>query len=269
MNLLGDIICGRINFRNSDFLSVTGVGRVELSQLFVFGRKTSESVSWRHGKEYGRHSRFAVTAPWSIKLHQDILLVVKHDIFVILRNDHRHRSLLLLRDGLGLDAGFDLAINVILDKLAHELLGKLRSCKGEFLVLHCVLDGEGWPLADLKVQVPGVCTESFCINGGKVDFALVLLSESFELSGKFGSLLGTFREDVGKRNAGLEIIVSTRLNEGSNLGNTRPCSQRMFQVLLRQQEVCLQSAQTGRWRRHQIFPQTRSSLHQSPCKVQR
>ena len=190
------------------------------------------------GKEHEFNSRFAMTAPWSIELDQDIFLVVKHDIFVVLRNNHRYRSFLLLRDGLGLDAGLDLAINIVLHELAHVLVGNFCSGEGELLVLDCILDSEGRPFADLEVQVAGVSAESFGINGGKVDFALVFLSEGLELSGELCPFLGSFREDVGKWNASLQIIVSTRLDGMSNLRNLPPCSQHTSRVPLRQQEVC-------------------------------
>jgi len=103
----------------------------------------------RKGKEF--NLRLAVTAPGSIELDQNVLLVVEHNVLVVLRDDHRHRSFLLLWDRLGLDAGFDLAINIVLHKLAHVLLGDLRPAEGELLIIDCVLDSEGRPLADLEV----------------------------------------------------------------------------------------------------------------------
>jgi hypothetical protein len=118
-----------------------------------------------------------MTAPWSIKLNQNIFLVVKHNVFVILGDNHRHWSFLLLRDRLRLDAGLNLAINIVLNKLAHVLLGDLCSAEWELLILDGILNGEGRPLADLKIQVSGMCTKSFGINCRKVDFALVLLSK--------------------------------------------------------------------------------------------
>jgi hypothetical protein len=92
-----------------------------------------------------------MTAPWSIELNQNIFLIVKYNIFVVFRNNHRHWSFLLLRDRLGLDAGFDIAINVVLHKLADVLLGDFRSAEGELLILDSILDDKGRPFADLKV----------------------------------------------------------------------------------------------------------------------
>jgi hypothetical protein len=92
-----------------------------------------------------------MTAPWSVELDQNIFLIVKHNIFVVLGDNHYHWSFLLLRDGLGLDAGLDLAINVVLHKLAHVHLGDLCSTERELLILGGILNGEGRPIADLKV----------------------------------------------------------------------------------------------------------------------
>jgi hypothetical protein len=92
-----------------------------------------------------------MATPWSIELDQNILLVVKHDIFVVLRDNYCHWSFLLLRDRLGLDAGLDLAINKVLYKLAHVLIGEFGSAEGELLILDGILDSEGRPFPDLTI----------------------------------------------------------------------------------------------------------------------
>jgi hypothetical protein len=40
LDLLRDIVCSRINFRNCDFLGVAGVGGVQLGEFFIFWCKT-------------------------------------------------------------------------------------------------------------------------------------------------------------------------------------------------------------------------------------
>src|SRR2546423_8069055 len=147
-----------------------------------------------------------MTAPWSVELDQNIFLVIKHDILVVFGHNHCHRSFLLLWNGLGFDTWLNLTVNIILDELAHVLLGNFSPGERELLVLDCILNGEGRPFADLEIQVSGVGTESFGINGCEVNFAFVLLSERLELSGELCPLLGSFREYVCKRNAGLEVI---------------------------------------------------------------
>jgi hypothetical protein len=121
--------------------------------------------------------RFAMTTPWSVELNQNIFVIVKDNIVVVLRDNNGHWSFLLLWDRLRLDTGLDLAINIILDKLAHVLFGDFGSAEWELLVFDSVLNGEGRPLAHLKVQVSGVCAKCFGINCRKVNFALEFLRQ--------------------------------------------------------------------------------------------
>lgn len=186
-----------------------------------------------------------MTAPWSVKLDQDIFLVIKHDVLVVLGDNHGYRAFLLLRDGLGLDAGLDLAVDVLLNELAQVFLGDLCSAKGEFLVLGGVLDGKSRPLADFQVQVPRVCTESLGINGCKIDLALVLLSKRLELGGELGTLLGGLCEDVRKRNTRLDTIVSPRTRSCEVLGSLPPCTQHTSRVRLHRQGAYSPSVQIG------------------------
>ena len=206
LNLLRDIICGRINFRNCDFLRVASGWRCRVERaLHILAQDWSNQISMsRSLKSTDSTLRFAMTAPWSIELDQNIFLVVKHDVFVVLRNNHHHRSFLLLRDGLGLDAGFDLAINVVLHELAHLLFGEvpLRS-KGNFWFLTVSWMAKAGHLPTSRFRFPACAPKCFGVNCCKINLALVLLSERLELSGELCALLGCFCEDVGKRNAGL------------------------------------------------------------------
>lgn len=126
-----------------------------------------------------------MTAPWSVELDQDILLVIKDDLIVVLGNDDGDWAILLLWNSLGLDAWLDLASNEIVNKLANCLGSKLVGLvEWELLVLDSFLDGESWPLANLKVEVATVLSESLCVNSSEVDLALVLLSDLLEVLGK-------------------------------------------------------------------------------------
>lgn len=97
-----------------------------------------------------------------------------------MRNNHRDWSILRFRDGLRLDAGFDLAVHKVLNKGANSLLGDLLGLvKGKLLVLDCLLDGKGRPLL-LEVEVTSVSTKGFRIDGGKANDPLVLLGERLQ-----------------------------------------------------------------------------------------
>jgi len=128
-----------------------------------------------------------------------------------MRNDDMDGTILRLRKGLRLDAGFNLAVYKVLDEGTNVLLGEcLGLVEGEFLVLNSFLDGECGPLVDLKVKVASVGTESFGVNGCEVDNALVLLSEGLEDIGEFFALFRGLGEDVGKGNTGLSKSASGR-----------------------------------------------------------
>lgn len=104
--------------------------------------------------------RFAVTAPWGVEFEKDVFLVIEDDIFVVVGDHDLDGSLLLLWDGLRLDAGLDLAINKVLDEGSDSLFGQfLALVEREFLVLNGFLDSESWPFVNFEVQVAGVSTE--------------------------------------------------------------------------------------------------------------
>lgn len=116
---------------------------------------------------------------------------------------------MLLGDRFALDAGLNLARNEIVEEFTNGLLGDVGTGEGELLVLLCVLNGKCGPLANLEVQVCGVLTECLCVNGSKVDLALVLLCDGFERFGERFTLLGSLGEDVCKRNTSLSDRLAT------------------------------------------------------------
>ena len=146
-----------------------------------------------------------MTAPWCIELEEDILLVIENLSLVVVGNDDGDGTILVLRNGLRLDGRLDLAGNKVINELGDaskvDLLGLVIGVLG---VLANVLDSEGGPLANLKVQVTTVLAESLSINGSEVDDTLVLLSEGLELLGEAGALLLGLSEDVGERDTGLK-----------------------------------------------------------------
>jgi len=139
--------------------------------------------------------RFAVSAPRGIELNQDVFGVVKNDILVRVCYDNCDRTLLFLWNRLRLDAGFQVAINKVLDKCANSLLCEL-ALEWVFLVLDRLLDGECRPSVCRKVEVSGMSAECLCVDGGKVDFALIFLGDWLQGSREFGSLFRRFGEDV-------------------------------------------------------------------------
>lgn len=90
-------------------------------------------------------------------------------------------ALLLLRNGLGLDAWIDLARDEIIDELANVLRRELLALvKGEFLVLDGLLDREGGPFVGFEVEIGRVGAKGFGIDGGEADSTLVLFCDRLE-----------------------------------------------------------------------------------------
>ena len=77
-----------------------------------------------------------------------------------MRYDDLDAALLLLRNRLALDTWRNLAVDKVLDESADIIMCEfLALVKGELLVLDGLLDGEGGPFVDFKVEVSGVGTE--------------------------------------------------------------------------------------------------------------
>ena len=183
LNLIGNVVKSSIDLGDCDLV---GEGLVHLTELLVLGSK-----------------RLAVTAPGSVELDQDILVGVHDNFVVILGDNNGDGTVVLLGDGLGLDAGVDLAGDKVVKELGNLLCGEVSALEGELLVLLSVLDGESGPLADLEVEVASVLTKGLCVDGGEVDLALVLLGDRLEGSSESLTLLGSLGEDVGEGNTGL------------------------------------------------------------------
>ncbi len=148
--------------------------------------------------------RFAVAAPWGVELDQDVLVLVHDDVVVVVRHNHMYGPVLLLRNGLGLDAWLDLAVDEVLDELANLLRGELLLLiERELLVLDRLLDGEGGPLVNLEVQVAGMGAKRLRVDDCEVDGTLVFLCDVFQRRGELRTLLRGLGEDVRKRDAGL------------------------------------------------------------------
>ena len=96
---------------------------------------------------------------------------------------------MLLRNGLRLDAGLDLTVEIVSHKLANILFGDLLALiEREFLVLDCFLNRKCRPCANFQVEISSMGAESFRINSSKADFALVLLRKRLYYCGELGSL---------------------------------------------------------------------------------
>ena len=105
-------------------------------------------------------SRFAMPAPWGIEFEKDVVIVVDHQVLIIVGYDDLDRTFLLLGNWLRFNACLHFAVHEILHKSTNVIVSEfLVLVEREFLVLDCFLDGECWPFVDLKVQIPGVCTE--------------------------------------------------------------------------------------------------------------
>ena len=85
------------------------------------------------------------------------MIVVDNNFLVVVGYYDLDWTFLLLWDGLGLDAGFNLAVNKVLNKGANVIMGELLALiKGEFLVLDSLLNGKCGPFVDFQVQVTSV-----------------------------------------------------------------------------------------------------------------
>lgn len=206
LDLIGNVVGSGVDLGNDNLVLEVAVGELG-SELIVLG---GESL--------------AVTAPGSVELEEDILVVIEDNVVVALGNNNGDGALLGLGDGLGLDAGLNLAGNEVVDELGNLVVGDLLLLvEGELLVLGDLLDSERGELVGLEVQVAGVSTESLSINGGEVDLAAVLLSNGLESLGELLSLLGGLGEDVGKGNTGRHVsgvgLGANLANEGSGGGD--------------------------------------------------
>lgn len=145
-----------------------------------------------------------MSAPGSVKLDQDILLVVNDNLLVVAANNHSNRALLSLGNGLGLEARVNLAVKDVLDELADILGINLLVLVVRVLgVLVSVLDSESRELLGLQVEVASVSAEELSVEGNNVDSSTVSLSDGTEIGSELLTLLGSLGEDVSQRNTGL------------------------------------------------------------------
>lgn len=169
-----------------------------------------------------------MSTPWGVELEQNIIIVVKNHIFVVVGHNNLDRAFLLLRTGLGLDARIDLAVEETLDEIADIIMSDLLGLvKGKFLVLLSLLDGERGPFAILQVEVLGVGAKGFGVDGGEVDRTLVFLSQRLEFFSDLSALFFGFSEDIGERKVSLGGVSKSSHDFGD--GDLRPCSQRTSQ----------------------------------------
>lgn len=191
-DVIGDVVGGGVDLGDGDLVGESGV---LLGELVVLG---SESL--------------AVSAPGGVELEEDVLVVVDDEVLVALCDDDGGARLLLLGDGLALDAGLDLALDELLNESANSLLADVLDSAllgvGELLVLGDVLDGECGPGADLEVEVAGVLAESGSVDGSEVDLSAVLLGDGLQVGGERLALLRGLGEDVGEGKAGLRIQLA-------------------------------------------------------------
>ena len=159
--------------------------------------------------ERGGDARFAVAAPWGVEFQENILVFVD-DFLVVVRYDDLDAALLLLRNGLALDTWCNLAVDKVLDESADIVMCKfLALVKREFLVLDGLLDGEGGPFVDLKVEVSGMGTERFGVDCSQIDFALEFLSDGLEGFRQGFTLFRGFGEDIAEGESSLGYKLAT------------------------------------------------------------
>ena len=146
LDLLGDVVGRGVHLGDGH---LGGVVLEELAQLVVLGRQ-----------------RLAVAAPGRVELEEHVLLVVQYYFLVVLCDDYRDGSVLLVGHGLALDAGFELAADELVEELADVLyVDLLEGVERVLFVLDRLLDRKGWPLAHFEVEVAGVLSEGFGVDG--------------------------------------------------------------------------------------------------------
>jgi hypothetical protein len=156
-----------------------------------------------------RNLRLAVTAPGSVELKEDILIIVDDDLLVVAAHDNGDGALLGLGNGLRLDARVNLSVKDVLNELADilgvNLLGLIVRVLG---ILAGILDRESRELLGLKVEVSCVGAEELGIEGDNVNSSAVLLSDGTEISGKLLPLLRCLGKDISQGDTGLVIVNS-------------------------------------------------------------
>jgi hypothetical protein len=125
------------------------------------------------------------------------------------RDDDLNSRVLLLWDGLRLDAGRELAADEVFDESGDFLLCELVALEGIFLILDGLLNSEGREGIGRKVEVSSMSSESFGIDNGEVELALVHFSDRLECLGELGALFRGLGEDVGQRNASLRMSIKS------------------------------------------------------------
>lgn len=121
----------------------------------------------------GVNLRLAVSAPRSVELDEDILVLVHDDLLVGVGDDDGDWAVIRLWDGLGLDTRSNVTGDDTLNELGDVLLGELLLLvEGVLLVGNSVLDGEGRELLRDKVEVGSVSTKGLGVDGSEVDLAL-------------------------------------------------------------------------------------------------
>lgn len=150
-----------------------------------------------------------MTAPGCIEFYENVVLIVDDYVLVIVSHDNLDWTFLLFGNGLRFDARVDLAINEVLDEGANIIVGELLALvKGEFLVLHSLLNSESGPLVHLEVQVTGVSAKRFGVNSREAERSLVLLCQWLESLSQLSALLWRLGEDVGERDPSLKKFSS-------------------------------------------------------------
>jgi hypothetical protein len=137
-----------------------------------------------------------VTTPRSVELNEHVLGVIENDILVGVCDHNSDSVLLLLGNGLRLDARRQLALDKVLDERHDLLLSELVAFQGILLVLGDFLDGESGERIGREVEVASVSAKSFGVNDGHVQLALVLLGNRLQVSCELSALFRGLGEDV-------------------------------------------------------------------------
>ena len=172
-DIIGNVVRSCIAFSNNNFI---GVRSIRCSKLFIFGSKVLAVAALHVSKAN------ISCYPWSIEFDENILLVIKDDIFVRMSDDDGDGAFLFLGDRLALDAGFHSTIEITGDKLLNIFGGNfLGLIVREFLILCNILNSKSRPSLlttqsvtckrrKIQIEITSMTTKRDSVNSGKVDF---------------------------------------------------------------------------------------------------
>ena len=155
-----------------------------------------------------------MSAPGSIELDEDVLLIVVDDLVKFIGNKYEDGLILGSGNRFALERGLKLASEVLVNELVGAVWRQRLGLRVWVLeLLGHVLYDERRPFDLLEIHRLSVFTELDGVDPNKINFALELLGEGFvRFEESILGPVGRVKEEIGKWEAGLgvEAVVVTR-----------------------------------------------------------